>query len=77
MERKSNSQEILLIFTALFVSILASCSTVPITGREQLNFIPDSQMNTLSLTEYQDYISKHKLSTAVQKRERAITRAVA
>jgi predicted Zn-dependent protease len=60
MSRKSR---IILVFTIFFVLFLASCSTVPITGREQLNFIPDSQMNSLSLTEYKDYISKHQVST--------------
>jgi predicted Zn-dependent protease len=59
MSRKS---KILLIFTSLSILVLASCSTVPITGREQLNFVPDSQVNKLSLTEYHDYISKHTLS---------------
>jgi predicted Zn-dependent protease len=61
MSRKS---KILLVFTSLFL-FLASCDIVPITGRKQLNFIPDSQMNTLSLTEYKDFISKNKLSTDV------------
>ena len=55
--------KILLVFTSLFLSILTACSTVPLTGREQLNFIPDSQMNSLSLTEYKDFIAKNKLST--------------
>jgi predicted Zn-dependent protease len=59
----SGKSRILLVFTSLFISVLASCSAVPITGRSQLNFIPDSQMNTLSLTEYKDFISKSKLST--------------
>ena len=59
MNRKS---KILLIFTGLFISFLASCDIVPITGRKQLNFIPDSQMNSMSLTEYKDFMSKNKLS---------------
>ena len=59
----SIKSKILVIFTSLFISILAACDIVPITGRQQLNFIPDSQMNSLSLTEYKDFISKNKLST--------------
>jgi predicted Zn-dependent protease len=59
----SMKSKIILVFTSLFISILASCDIVPITGRKQLNFIPDSQMNSLSLTEYKDFLSKNKLST--------------
>jgi predicted Zn-dependent protease len=59
----STKSKILMVFTGLLLSVLASCSTVPLTGREQLNFIPDSQMNSLSLTEYKDYISSHQLSS--------------
>jgi predicted Zn-dependent protease len=59
----SIKSKILLVVTVLFISILAACDVVPITGRQQLNFIPDSQMNSLSLTEYKDFISKNKLST--------------
>ena len=59
----SSRSKLLLVFAIVFISFLTGCETVPITGRSQLNFIPDSQMNTLSLNEYKDYISKHKVST--------------
>jgi predicted Zn-dependent protease len=59
----SRTSQILLAFTCSFILVLASCDVVPITGREQLNFIPDSQMNSLSLTEYKDFMSKNKVST--------------
>jgi predicted Zn-dependent protease len=65
----SKESKIILVITIVFVSILAACSTVPITGREQLNFIPDSEMNSLSLTEYQDFMSKHQLSTNTADRQ--------
>jgi len=45
------------------VVILNSCTTVPITGRKQLNLYPESEMITMSLTEYDTFIKENKLST--------------
>lgn len=42
---------------------LLACSTVPITGRQQLNLIPFSTMNSLSATEYGTFLSTAKLSS--------------
>ena len=48
---------------ALFVSLLAvSCTTVPITGRNQLQLIPDSEMLTMSLTQYDEFLQQNTLS---------------
>ena len=43
--------------------VLAGCSEVPITGRSQLNFMPESVINSMSLQQYSQYISTNKLST--------------
>jgi predicted Zn-dependent protease len=43
--------------------VLAGCTQVPITGRSQLNFVPDSVINSMSLQQYSQYISSNKLST--------------
>lgn len=42
---------------------LASCSTVPITGRKQLNFIPQSQMLSMSYDQYGTFLKENKVST--------------
>nr|WP_205743323.1 M48 family metalloprotease [Geobacter sp. FeAm09] len=42
---------------------LAACSTVPITGRSQLNLIPGSSMISMSLQEYDQFLKEHKVST--------------
>lgn len=55
--------KIKLIVVCLLAAIAASCSTVAITGRKQLNLVPDSEMNKMSFNEYKDFISKNKLST--------------
>lgn len=41
---------------------LMSCSTVPITGRSQLNLIPDSTMNSMSFQQYGDFLKNNKVS---------------
>ncbi len=42
------------------------CSTVPITGRSQLNLISSADLNALSFQEYSDFMKQHKLSTDAQ-----------
>ncbi len=61
MARRLLSEKILL-WCILFLSLTAGCSKVPLTGRRRLNFVPDSIINSMSLTEYQTFLSKHKLS---------------
>jgi predicted Zn-dependent protease len=50
---------ILLLTLLIFIS---SCAQVGITGRKQLNFMPDSVMNSMSLTQYDEFIKQNKLS---------------
>ena len=47
----------------IMLSFIISCSSVPITGRKQLNIIPDSQMLSMSFQQYNDFINTNKLST--------------
>ena len=47
----------------LIVSAFYACSSVPITGRKQLNLVSDSEVLSLSLQEYNDYIQTAKKST--------------
>lgn len=51
--------------TFLFVAVffLAGCSTVPITGRRQLSFIPSGELLTLSDQNYKQVLSTAKIST--------------
>ncbi len=51
------------IFLSLLVCVgLYSCGSVPITGRQQLNLVSDSEVLTLSLKEYDDFIKTAKKS---------------
>lgn len=45
------------------MALVSACSTVPITGRSQLNLVSDSEVNTLATTQYRDIIAKGPLST--------------
>lgn len=50
-----------LILAALttFLFVINSCTTVPITGRSQLSLLPESQMMSMSLTSYQDFLKQN------------------
>ena len=48
------------------VLLLSGCSQVPITGRQQLNLVPDSLINSMSLDSYREFLAQHKLSTDAQ-----------
>jgi len=58
------------IFNLSMIVFLAGCSTVPITGRKQLSFIPQGQLLTLSDQGYKEVLSKSQISTdAAQTRQ--------
>lgn len=48
-----------ILLSLLIVSfVIASCTKVPVTGRKQLSFLPESQLTSMSLGAYQDFMSK-------------------
>jgi len=53
-------KKIFSFFTLLF---LVGCSTVPITGRRQLSFIPQGELMTLSDQNYKQVLSQSKISS--------------
>lgn len=42
-----------------FLLLLASCQTVPITGRQQLSIVPSDTVMGMSATAYDDFLKKH------------------
>ena len=48
---------------SLLLFSLSACSTVPITGRTQLNLIPGQSMLSMSLQQYDQFIKEHKVSS--------------
>ncbi len=43
--------------------VLMSCNNVPITGRKQNTLVSEKELQTMSATEYQKFVSTNKLST--------------
>lgn len=52
-----------LVAFILFESMLVACSTVPVTGRRQMNFIPDGELLSMSYSQYDQFLKENKLST--------------
>ena len=52
-----------LLVVAIVALIAVACSTVPITGRSQLNLFPASQMAEMGLKNYKSFLNEAKLST--------------
>ncbi len=48
-------------FVFLIITVLVNCQPVPITGRNQLHLIPDSQMLALSFESYREVIKEKKI----------------
>jgi predicted Zn-dependent protease len=51
------------VITVVAVVLFQTCSTVPLTGRSQLNMIPSSEMLTMSFQQYDQFLKEAKLST--------------
>jgi predicted Zn-dependent protease len=57
-------QTILYLVTVVITFLtLQSCSSVPLTGRSQLNMIPSSEMLTMSFQQYDQFLKENKVST--------------
>lgn len=51
----------------VFPLIFACCSTVPITGRRQLDLIPDDEMMAMSYQQYGEFLKSNKVSVDAEK----------
>jgi predicted Zn-dependent protease len=56
------ARRIALILFVSFIGLLAGCSEVGITGRRQLNLLPDSYINSMSVQQYSQFISENPVS---------------
>ncbi len=55
------------VFGVLWLFLfLTTCSTVPITGRKQLDLIPQSTMLSMSAEQYQTFLKSNKISKNTQ-----------
>ncbi len=58
-----------IILLVLFGMFSYKCSTVPISGRKQLNFVSDSEILPASFAQYESFLKEHKLSNNKEKTE--------
>lgn len=58
MMKRMSKIVLLLLFTMFWIG----CSSVPITGRSQLNLIPASTLNSMSFQQYDEFIGSAQLS---------------
>lgn len=58
-----------LIVLSAFLLLQSSCSQVAISGRKQLNLVPDIVMHSMSFQQYDEFISQNKLSSNASQRQ--------
>jgi len=58
-----------LVLGMVILLILGSCSTVPLTGRQQLNLVSNSSMLEMSFQQYKEFINTNDLSSNRQQTE--------
>ncbi|ATL49506.1 peptidase M48 [Chitinophaga caeni] len=58
------------------VGFVSSCTKVPITGRNQLNLIPESTMQEMALTEYKSFLSENKTISSTTSKDAGMVQRV-
>lgn len=56
-----------ILLSSLLSLSLLQCQKVPVTGRRQLDFIPASEMQSMSYTNYKEFLGGHQLSSNAEK----------
>jgi predicted Zn-dependent protease len=56
-----------LFFLLAGMLVLQACTSVPLTGRKQLNFIPSATMLSMSFDQYGQFLKENKLSANADK----------
>ncbi|MHC4541502.1 MAG: M48 family metallopeptidase [Planctomycetota bacterium] len=64
-----NALKLKLVVLSGFLPLLAGCSEVEITGRQQFNIIPNTSMHSMSFKSYGEFLAEHKLSTNAEQTE--------
>lgn len=62
-----------IIFSTLGLFLFFQCSPVPVSGRRQLNLIPQSQMLALSFQSYDQFISENQVIKGTQEAQMVST----
>ncbi|SFW60419.1 M48 family metallopeptidase [Chitinophaga sancti] len=64
------------LFLGVSVAMMMSCASVPITGRRQLNLIPESTMQSMALTEYKTFLTENKTVTTAGNKDADMVKRV-
>ncbi len=68
-------KQIIFLLSFVVISVLfQACSVVPLTGRKQLNLLPESEMISMALTSYNDFMKENPPSS--DKKNADIVKAV-
>ena len=60
------------IFATAIISLAACVEKVPITGRRQVSLVPESDLVTMSLSEYDKFLAEHKPLPATDSRAQLV-----
>ena len=66
--------KIILWFTAYTTLLLVSCKTVPVTGRKQLNLVPDFMIREMAFTQYDSVVKVSNTLSQFDERAQMVTR---
>lgn len=67
-------RSILSFFVA--ISFLTACTKNPITGRSQAKLLPESELQSMAMTEYQQFLSQNKVVSSSGNRDAEMVRRV-
>lgn len=65
-----------IMFFFLSVSVFVACSKNAITGRSQLKLVPESELQTMALQQYQEFLSTNKVVAPSADRDAEMVRRV-
>ncbi|MFH1319820.1 MAG: M48 family metallopeptidase [Bacteroidota bacterium] len=63
------------LYPIILLFFIISCSKVPITGRRQMNLLPESTLMSLSLTNYKTFLSENKTVSETQANTQLVKKA--
>ncbi|MBL7744339.1 MAG: M48 family metallopeptidase [Chitinophagaceae bacterium] len=60
----------------LFAALLIACSKNPLTGKNQLTLLPESELQSMATTEYQQFLSTNKVVATTSNKDAEMVRRV-
>lgn len=73
---KARMQIKISVIICVLAAVLCGCNTVPITGRSQLNVVPDSYINSMALQEYNTFLQDKSTTLSTDASKTAMVQRV-